>query len=165
MDQIPIKTPNPKYSLYWCLIEFIDWIYSQSCSTPLVNKRPSDLLTGSPPPPPLPVWINTGVCIYTVCGEHLQELYTVYFDQGRNLHTKFLYHPKQKPRRGGGLRQINTCPQVPLQVNFQEKSRHLGLESISYMVHVYSQSGLEPRADLHPCGGEVEVTVTYFWKW
>jgi hypothetical protein len=20
-----IKTPNPKYGLYWCLIEFIDW--------------------------------------------------------------------------------------------------------------------------------------------
>jgi hypothetical protein len=29
-----------------------------------------------------------------------------------------LYHPKQKPRRGGGLRQINTCRQVSLQVNF-----------------------------------------------
>ncbi len=31
MDQ---KTPNPKgrlYRLYWCLIKFIDWRYSQSC--------------------------------------------------------------------------------------------------------------------------------------
>jgi hypothetical protein len=27
MDQISIKTPNPKYRLYWCLIEFIDWRY------------------------------------------------------------------------------------------------------------------------------------------
>jgi hypothetical protein len=27
---------------------------------------------------------------------------------------KLLYHPKQKPRGGGGLRQINTCRQVPL---------------------------------------------------
>jgi hypothetical protein len=26
--------------------------------------------------------------------------------------------PKQKSRRGGGLRQINTCGKVPLQVNF-----------------------------------------------
>ncbi len=37
---IPIKTPNPKCRLYWCLSEFIDWRYSQSCwyfSTPLVN--------------------------------------------------------------------------------------------------------------------------------
>jgi hypothetical protein len=24
-----------------------------------------------------------------------------------------LYHPKQKPRRGGSLRQINTCRKVP----------------------------------------------------
>ncbi len=26
-----IKTPNPEWRLYWCLIEFIDWKYSQSC--------------------------------------------------------------------------------------------------------------------------------------
>jgi hypothetical protein len=30
-DQITIKTPNSKCLLYWCLIEFIDWRYSQSC--------------------------------------------------------------------------------------------------------------------------------------
>ncbi len=28
---ISIKTPNPKCRLYWCLIEFTDWRYSQSC--------------------------------------------------------------------------------------------------------------------------------------
>ncbi len=28
---ITIKTPNPKCRLYWCLREFIDWRYSQSC--------------------------------------------------------------------------------------------------------------------------------------
>jgi hypothetical protein len=31
MDQITIKTPDPKCRLYCCLIEFIDWRYSQSC--------------------------------------------------------------------------------------------------------------------------------------
>jgi hypothetical protein len=31
IDQLTIKTPNPKCRLYWCLIEFIDWRYSQSC--------------------------------------------------------------------------------------------------------------------------------------
>jgi hypothetical protein len=31
MDQITIKTPNSKCRLYWCLIEFIDWRYSQAC--------------------------------------------------------------------------------------------------------------------------------------
>ncbi len=31
MEQISIKTPYPKCRLYWCLIEFIDRIYSQSC--------------------------------------------------------------------------------------------------------------------------------------
>ncbi len=31
IDQITIKTPNPKCRLYRCLIEFIDWRYSRSC--------------------------------------------------------------------------------------------------------------------------------------
>jgi hypothetical protein len=31
MDLLAVKTPNPKCRLYWCLIEFIDWRYSQSC--------------------------------------------------------------------------------------------------------------------------------------
>jgi hypothetical protein len=31
IDQITIKmTPNPQCRLYWCLIEVIDWGYSQS---------------------------------------------------------------------------------------------------------------------------------------
>jgi hypothetical protein len=30
MDEISIKTPNPKSRLYWCLTEFIDWRYGQS---------------------------------------------------------------------------------------------------------------------------------------
>ncbi len=32
--------------------------------------------------------------------------------------TKLLDHPKQKPMMGGGLRQVNSCRKVPLQVNF-----------------------------------------------
>ncbi len=35
-----------------------------------------------------------------------QELYTVYLPDSEP--SKLLYHYKQKPRRGGGLRQINT---------------------------------------------------------
>ncbi len=55
MDQITIKTPNPKCHLYWCFIEFIDWRNSQSCwyfrpllwtSTPLTFS-----LVHLPPPP------------------------------------------------------------------------------------------------------------------
>ncbi len=29
VEQISMKTPNPKCRLYWCLIEFIDWRYSR----------------------------------------------------------------------------------------------------------------------------------------
>jgi hypothetical protein len=32
--------------------------------------------------------------------------------------SKLLDHPKQKPRKGGGLRQINTRRKIHLQVNF-----------------------------------------------
>ncbi len=32
--------------------------------------------------------------------------------------AKLPYHPKPKPRRVGGLRQINSCRKVPLQVTF-----------------------------------------------
>jgi len=37
LDEGTIKTPDPKCRLYWCLIQFTDWRYSQSCwySTPL----------------------------------------------------------------------------------------------------------------------------------
>ncbi len=55
--------------------------------------------------------------------------------------TKFLYHSKQKPRRWGGLRWINTCCRVPLQVNYK-KRRYLGLESISYLVHGRNSPGV-----------------------
>jgi hypothetical protein len=49
-------------------------------------------------------------------GDHiLQQFDTLYLTRFR---AKLLDHPKQKARRGGGLRQMNTCRKVPLQVNF-----------------------------------------------
>jgi hypothetical protein len=52
------KDTKTKSRLYLCLIEFIDWRYSQSCwyfRRSFVNYCPSNLLAGSPPPPPFPV--------------------------------------------------------------------------------------------------------------
>jgi hypothetical protein len=58
MDQKSIQTPNPECRLYWCFILVF--------STPLVNWRPSNLLTGAstPPPPPSPC-VNKyrGTCV------------------------------------------------------------------------------------------------------
>jgi hypothetical protein len=58
MDQISIKTPNPKCRLYWCLIEFLALRYSLSCWYFLPLLRTSTPLTFSlvhlPPPPPPP---------------------------------------------------------------------------------------------------------------
>jgi hypothetical protein len=54
------KDTKTKCRFYWCLIEFIDRIYSQSCwyyfRPSFVNYLPSNLLSGSAPPllPPIP---------------------------------------------------------------------------------------------------------------
>ncbi len=47
-----------------------------------------------------------------LCGKHLQELYTVYLT---------CFTTPDKNLGGEGASQINTCRQVSLQVNFQEK--------------------------------------------
>jgi hypothetical protein len=57
MDEGTIKTQDPKCRLHWCLIEFIDWRYSQSCwyFRPLfVNCCPSTFSLASPNPSLLP---------------------------------------------------------------------------------------------------------------
>ncbi len=54
MEEGTIKTQNPKCGLYWCLIEFIDWRYNQSCWyfwSLLWTVAP---LPSIWPPPPLP---------------------------------------------------------------------------------------------------------------
>ncbi len=88
-DQITIKTPNTKCLLYWCLIEFIDWRYSQSHDwyfRPLMwTSAPLAFSMVHLPPPPFSVWISRSIF---------------------------------------------------------KKSRHLGLESISYLVHA---QGAGPR--------------------
>ncbi len=64
MDQITLKTPNHKCRLYWCLIEFRDWRYSQSCwffFRSSCELAPFYLLSSSPPLPPFDVWISTGL--------------------------------------------------------------------------------------------------------
>ncbi len=94
MDQITIKTPTPKCRLDWCLIEFIDWRYSQPWYfRPLLwTSVPLTLSLVHLHPLPLPC---AGVCIYTVCNrvgrggiglcgeQHIQELYTVYLTRFR----------------------------------------------------------------------------------
>ena len=66
MGQISIKTPNPKCRLYWCLIEFIDWRYSQSCRyfrPSFANCWPSNILSGKSLPP-----FQSQSTEQTVCG-------------------------------------------------------------------------------------------------
>ncbi len=103
-----------------CLSEFIDWRYSQSWwffQPSCVNCCPSKLLSGSLPPPPPPFLVskysiqNT---LYRQCVagrgwgvEYCCRSLTLCVWPDSEP-TKLPDHPKQKPRRGGGLRQINT---------------------------------------------------------
>jgi hypothetical protein len=55
--------------------------------------------------------------VLSCVGDHiLEEFNTLFLTRFRTY--KIALQPKQKPRRGGGLRQINTCVEVPLQVFF-----------------------------------------------
>ena len=77
MDQISIKTTNPKCRLYWCLIELKDGRYSQSCwyFRPLLwTSAPLTFSLVHLIPPP--VWIiNT----YPGCARQLRKLNVAFF--------------------------------------------------------------------------------------
>ncbi len=100
MDQINIKTPNPKCRLYLCFIEFLDWRYSQSCwyFLPLLwTCAPLTFSLVPYPLPPFPVWISSGVQ-YTVCNRRGGDrvVWRAYagvtdcvFDQIPNIHNCF----------------------------------------------------------------------------
>jgi hypothetical protein len=114
------KDTTPKCRLYWCLIEFIYWRNSQSCwyfrpsfvyyctlTFFLVHKTKVHYLHTVQ----CVAWNWKGWGMLSYVGDHiLQEINTLFLTRFRI--TKLLHHPKQKPRRGGGLRQINTCSKV-----------------------------------------------------
>ncbi len=113
-----------------CLSGFTDWRNRQSCwyfRPSFVNCCPFNLLSGSTVPPPS---LRQSADIQTVRGGgggHWVLLKTI-FCRSFTLciwpdsePTKLLDHPRQKPRRGGGLRQINTYREVPLHVNFLDE--------------------------------------------
>jgi hypothetical protein len=94
-------------------------------STPLVNY--SAPLTFSlvhlPPPHPTSLCecvqgylfiqcVTTGGGRVSSCVESIYRSYTLCIWRDSET-TKLLYHPKQQPRRGVGLIQINTCRQIP----------------------------------------------------
>ncbi len=65
-----------------------------------------------------------------LCGEHIHCV----FDQIPNLQNCFSTLNK-KPRRGGGLKQINICRQDPIQVNFKGKPTFTVWCLYRYFVH------------------------------
>ncbi len=85
-------------------------------SIQLCSYCPSNILSRSPPPP-LPPSLAGGRGVVW-CWDVL-EFNTLHLTGNRTY--KIALPPKQKHRRGGGLRQINTCCQVHLQVNCKEK--------------------------------------------
>jgi hypothetical protein len=106
-------------------------------STPLVNWRASNLLAAWLTSPPFLSLCDKyrGMYIFiqcvtggggggSDCVESIYRSYTLCI-RPESEPTKLLYLPKPKPGRGGGLRQINSFRQIPLQVNFL-KRRPLG---------------------------------------
>ncbi len=99
-----IKTQHPKCRLYWCLMKFIDWRYSQSCwyFRPLlwtVAPLPS---LWPPPPPPLPkvnvqytdsVWLWGGPWVVHIVDHILQEFNTLFLTRFRTY--KIIATPPQ----------------------------------------------------------------------
>ncbi len=98
MDQITIKTTNPKCRLYWYFIELIDWRYSQKCwfFVGLVSLQifcPQGYLF-------IQCVTGGGGDGIRVCGEHLQELYTVYFTRFRTYKIALPLQTKTEQGRG-----------------------------------------------------------------
>ncbi len=134
IDQITIKTSKPKCHLNLCLIEFIDWRYSQSLFSTSCKLTPLYLLSSSPPPPPIHEWIGTGLHIHSIqCvtgggkGWVMWRAYTgvihCVFDQIPNLQNCFTTHSKQNLGGGVGLRPAAQS----LYWSIFKKSQHLGI--------------------------------------
>ncbi len=101
------------------------WYFRPSTGAPLIFY-----LVQLSTPSPFPVtkysicrWLGWG----GGCWVLLETIFCMFWPDSEP--TKLLDHPKQKPRRGGGLRQINTCRKVPLQINLL-RWQHFALVSI-----------------------------------
>ncbi len=147
---INYKDTKTKCRLYWCLIR-VYRLEIQSVkfvvSTPLCELNL--LWFTSPTPPPLPkvkvqrtvytdsVWLGGGEGCWVVLETIFCKSLTLCFWPGSET-TKLLHHPKQKPRRGGGLRQINTCRKVstflPCSVLVTKKNICTRFVSLSFVV-------------------------------
>ncbi len=139
MDEGTIKTQNPTCRLYWCLIEFIDWRYSQSCwyfwSLLWACAVPSAFSLTSPTPPPLPkvnvqyiktdsVWLWGGM-LSCVVDHILQKFNTLFLTRFRTY--KIATPPPTK---------------TPVKTTFRDWCLY------SSFVHAY-----QIRADLSWCDG------------
>jgi hypothetical protein len=92
------KDTKPYMSLYWYLIEFIDWRYSQLCwyFRPLLWTSAPRTLGGGGGGGYRVVWrVSTGV------------IHCIWPD---SKPKKMFHHPKQKTMRGGGLTHLPPSP-------------------------------------------------------
>jgi hypothetical protein len=117
-------------SFYWCLIEFINWRYSQSCwyFRPLLWT--SAILTFSlvHHPPPLPCVNKDGVCIYTVYNRGWEDrvvwrtsiVIHCVFDQFPNLQNCFTI--PNKTLAGEGTQTEKHLPPSPFTFKFLRKA-------------------------------------------
>ncbi len=125
-----INSTREYFLLFWCRANNLG-VPVSSLGTLEHNRMGLTVYTDS-------VWLGGSGGMFNCVGDHiLQEINTLLLTRFR----PYKIATKQKPRRGGGLRQINTCRRVPLQVNFYNNNI-LALLSIS----VYSFYGGVPAS-------------------
>jgi hypothetical protein len=118
---INYKAIKTKCRFYWCLIEIINWRYSSVIlvfSIQLCEQLPlwPSLLFTSPLPKSKYGTLDTDNVWVVLETIFCRSLTLCIWPDSEP--TKWTYHPKQIPRRKGGLRQTNTWRKVPLQVFF-----------------------------------------------
>ncbi len=137
------------------LFEFINWRYSLvGIFDPALWTiyYPSNLLSGSSPSPLPPflcqstvhtdsVWLKRGGVCWVLLATIFCRSKTLCWPEPEP--TKMKDHPKEKPSRGGGLRQTKTCRKVSLRVNLF-RWRHFALHSIS-QIFLREHRGEEER--------------------
>ncbi len=156
------------------LLKFIEWRCSQLSwhFLPIFwNYCPSNLLSGSPAPPPFPCVKEKYSIQYTdserlgggggggvlipVGDQIMQEFNTLYLTRFKTY--KIARPSPSKPRRRGGFRQINICRKVPLQVIFSDD------DILHCFLSVSSFYALNPRPGIRMCFKEHKAHGRFVW--
>ncbi len=145
MDQITIKTPNPKCRLFWRLIEFIEWRCSQSYwyFRPLLwTSAPLTFSLVDPPPPRVNEYRGMFYPCLTGGGGWDQVVWRASTGVIHCVFDQLLYYQKQKSLEGRGPQTDKQLPPNPFIDKFLRKKRPLGF---GVFIVIWSMPGVIGR--------------------